>query len=150
MVQVFAGGMAMDEAVGMLSAAAVLVFGIWLVDYSGDATRASGKIRAASVEAAHYAASALASPPAAATSAEIDRHTTRIAERVVGAAAIADCDTADQRFSATAAVHRLPAQPAPAAVTVNVTCPLAVSPLFSDVVSARVAVPVLPGPTRER
>ncbi len=138
----------MDEAVGMLSAAAVLVFGIWLVDYSGDATRASGSIRAASTEAAHYAASAVASPPATATSSEIDRLATGIAERVVGAAAIADCDTTDQRFSATAAVHRLPANTAPAAVTVDVTCPLAVSPLFNDVVSTRVAVPVLPAPTR--
>lgn len=138
----------MDEAVGMLSAAAVLVFGIWLVDYAGNATRASGSIRAASVEAAHYAASAVASPPATATSAEIDRHATGIAESVVGAASLADCDTTDQRFSATAAVHRLPANTAPAAVTVDVTCPLAVSPLFSDVVSTRVAVPVLPAPTR--
>ncbi len=137
----------MDEAVGMLSAAAVLVFGIWLVDYSGDATRASGAIRAASVEAAHYAASALASPPAAATDAEIDRHAAGIAERVVGAAAISDCDTADQRYSVTAAVHRLPARTAPAAVTVDVTCPLAVSPMFSDVVIARVAVPVPPALT---
>ena len=136
----------MDEAVGMLSAAVVLVFGIWLVDYSGDAIRASGAIRAASVEAAHYAASALASPPATATSADIDQHAAGIAERVVGVAAIADCDTADRRFSATAAVHRLPAKTAPAAVTVDVTCPLAVSPLFSDVVSARVAVPVPPVP----
>ena len=37
----------MDESVGMLSVAAVLVFGIWLVDYSGDADprfgRASGQ-----------------------------------------------------------------------------------------------------------
>ena len=140
----------MDEAVGMLSAAAVLVFGIWLVDYSGDATRASGSIRAASTEAAHYAASAVASPPATATSSEIDRLATGIAERVVGAAAVADCDTTDQRFSATAAVHRLPANTAPAAVTVDVTCPLAVSPLFNDVVSTRVAVPVLPAPTRWR
>lgn len=136
----------MDEAVGMLSAAAALVFGIWLVDYSGDATRASGSIRAASVEAAHYAASALASPPAIATSVDIDRHAAGIAERVVGAAAIADCATADQRFSVTVAVHRLPSKPDPAAVTVDVTCPLAVSPLFNDVVSARVAVPVPPVP----
>ncbi len=138
----------MDEAIGMVSAAAVLVFGIWLVDYSGDATRASGSIRAASVEAAHYAASALASPPAATTKAEIDRHAAGIAERVVGAAAIADCDIADQRYNVTAVVHRLPANTAPAAVTVDVTCALAVSPLFSDVVSTRVAVPVLPTPTR--
>ncbi len=138
----------MDEAIGMVSAAAVLVFGIWMVDYSGDATRASGSIRAASVEAAHYAASALASPPASTTQAEVDRHAAGIAERVVGAAAIADCDIADQRYKVTAAVHRLPANTAPAAVTVDVTCPLAVSPLFSDVVSTRVAVPVLPTPTR--
>ena len=136
----------MDEAVGMLSAAAVLVFGIWLVDYSGDATRASGSIRAASVEAAHYASSALASPLATATSADIDRHATGIAERVVGAAAIADCDTADRRFSVTAAVHRLPAQTDPAAVTVDVTCPLAVSPFFTDVVGARIAMPISPTP----
>ena len=136
----------MDEAVGMLSAAAVLVFGIWLVDYSGDATRASGSIRAASVEAAHYAASALASPPATATSADVDRHAAGIAERVVGAAAIADCDTADRRFSVTAAVHRLPAQTDPAAVMVDVTCPLAVSPFFTDVVGARIAMPISPTP----
>jgi hypothetical protein len=128
----------------MLSAAAVLVFGIWLVDYSGDATRASGSIRAAGVEAAHYAASALASPPPGVTSAEIDQHAVAIAERVVGAAAIADCDPADRRYSVTAAVHRLPSKRMPAAVTVDVTCPLAVSPLLSDVVSTRVAVPVAP------
>ena len=132
----------MDESIGMLSVAAVLVFGIWLVDYSGDATRASGSVRAASVEAAHYAASALASPPAAATSAEIDRHAVGIAERVVGAAAFADCDTSDQRYSVTAAAHRLPSKAEPAAVTVDVTCPLAVSPLFTDIVTTRVAVPV--------
>ncbi|WP_420608912.1 hypothetical protein [Candidatus Poriferisodalis sp.] len=136
----------MDESVGMLSVVAVLVFGIWLVDYSGDATRASGSIRAASVEAAHYAAGALAAPPGTATDAEVDRHAAGIAERIVGAAAIADCDTADQRFSATAAVHRLPSTPNPAAVTVDVACPLAVSSLFSDVVSTRVAVPVPPAP----
>ncbi|WP_419911219.1 hypothetical protein [Candidatus Poriferisodalis sp.] len=140
----------MDESVGMLSVAAVLVFGIWLVDYSGDSTRASGSIRAASVEAAHYAASALASPPDTATSAEIDRHAAGIAERVVGAAAIADCDTADQRFSATAAVHRVPSKTEPAAVKVDVVCPLAVSSLFSDVVSTRVAVPVPEDPAAQR
>ncbi len=134
----------MDESVGMLSVVAVLVFGIWLVDYSGDATRASGSMQAASIEAAHYAASTLAAPPAAATFAEIDRHAAGITERVVGAAAIADCDTSDQRFSVTAAVHRLPAQTDPAAVTVDVTCPLRVSPVFTDVVSSRVAVPVQP------
>ncbi len=139
----------MDEAVGMLSAAAVLVFGIWLVDYSGDATRASGSIRAASVEAAHYAASALASPPAATTGAEIDRHAADIAEHVMGATAIADCDSADQRYSVTAAVHRLPSNTEPAAVTVDVTCPLAVSPLFTDTVSTRVAVPIPPAPASQ-
>ncbi|WP_419915243.1 hypothetical protein [Candidatus Poriferisodalis sp.] len=139
----------MDESIGMLSAAAVLVFGIWLVDYSGDATRASGSIRAASIDAAHYAASALASPPAAATDADVDRRAADIAERVVGAAAIASCDSADQRYSVTAAVHRLPSKTEPAAVTVDVTCPLAVSPLFTDTVSARVAVPIPPAPASQ-
>lgn len=136
----------MDESVGMLSVAAVLVVGIWMVDYSGDASRASGSVRAASIEAAHYAASALASPPATTTNAEIDRYAAGIAERVVGAAAIADCDTADQRYSVTAAVHRLPSATEPAAVTVDVTCPLAVSRLFTDTVSTRTAVPIPPAP----
>ena len=130
----------------MLGAAAVLVLGIWLVDYSGDAARASGSIRTASVEAAHYAASALASPPPGATSAEIDQHAATIAERIVGTAALADCDSADERYSITAAVHRLPSERDPAAVTVEVTCPLAVSDLFSDMVITRVAVPVTPAP----
>ena len=135
-------GRLVDESVGMLSVAAVLVFGIWLVDYSGDATSASTSVHAASVEAAHYAASALASPPATATRTGIDQHARGIAERVVGAAAIADCDTADPRFEVAAAVHRLPEDRNPAAISVEVTCPLAVSPLFNDTVSSRVAVPV--------
>ncbi len=131
----------MDESVGMLSAAAVLVFGIWLVDYSGDATRAAGSVHAASVEAAHYAASALSSPPDI-SAAELDGHAADIAARVVGAASVSDCDIADARFDVAAAVHRLPGDPAPAALSVEVTCPLAVSPLFADTVRARVAVPV--------
>ena len=137
----------MDESVGMLAVAAVLVFGIWLVDYSGDATRAAGSVHAASVEAAHYAASALSSPPASATAAELDHHAAGIAERVVAGAAISDCDTADPRFGVTAAVHRLQPDAEPAAVSVDVTCPLAVSPLFTDTVRARVAVPVPEDPT---
>ncbi|MCY4516369.1 MAG: hypothetical protein OXB99_03925 [Acidimicrobiaceae bacterium] len=132
----------MDESVGMLSVVAVLVFGVWLVDYSGDATRAAGSIHAASAEAAHYAASALASPPSGVTAAELDGHATGIANRVVGAAAVSDCDTADPRFGVTAAVHRLPPDAEPAAVSVAVTCPLAVSSIFTDTVSGRVAVPV--------
>ena len=132
----------MDESVGMLSVVAVLVFGIWLVDYSGDSTRASGSIQAASIEAAHYAASALASPPSGATAAELDGHAADIAQRVVGAAAVSDCDTADSRFGVTAAVHRLPNGTEPAAVSVEVTCPLAVSPFFADTVGVQAAVPV--------
>ena len=130
----------MDESVGMLSVAAVLVVGIWLVDYSGDATRASGSVRAASVEAAHYAASALASPPPT-TIVELDSYAADIAERIVGAAAVSDCDTADPRFDVAAAVHRLPEDPNPAGVSVEVTCPLAVSSLFTDTVRVRTAVP---------
>ena len=132
----------MDESVGMLSVAAVLVLGIWLVDYSGDATRASVSVRAASAEAAHYAASALASPPAGTTAVELDGYATDIAGRVVGGAAISDCDTADPQYGVSASVHRLPGRTEPAAVSVLVTCPLAVSPIFSDAVDARVAVPV--------
>ena len=139
----------MDESVGMLSVVAVLVFGIWLVDYSGDATRAAGSVHAASIEAAHYAASALSSPPAGITAAELDGHAADIAARVVGAAAVSDCDTADARFDVAAAVHRLPGDPVPAALSVDVTCPLAVSPLFADTVRARVAVPVPEDPTAE-
>ena len=137
----------MDETVGMLSVVAVLVFGIWLVDYSGDATRAATGVRAASIEAAHYTANAVASPPANVTADELDSHATRVAERFVGAAAMGNCDTTDQRFEVTAEVHRLPAGTRPAAVTVDVTCPLAVSPLFDDTVNARVAVPVPPAPS---
>ncbi len=132
----------MDESVGMLSVVAVLVLGIWLVDYSGDATRAAGSVHAASVEAAHYAASALASPPPGVTDAELDGHAAGIAERVVGAAAVSACDTADARFDVSAAVHRLPGGTRPAALSVDVTCPLAVSPLFADAVRVRAAVPV--------
>ena len=137
----------MDESVGMFSVVAVLVFGIWLVDYSGDATRAAGSVHAASIEAAHYAASALSSPPSGITVAELDGHATDIATRVVGAAAVSDCDTADARFDVAAAVHRLPGDPAPAALSVEVTCPLTVSPLFADTVRSRVAVPVPEDPT---
>ena len=137
----------MDESVGMLSVVAVLVFGIWLVDYSGDATRAAGSVHAASIEAAHYAASALSSPPSGITAAELDGHAADIAARVVGAAAVSDCDTADARFDVAAAVHRLPGDPAPAALSVEVTCPLTVSPLFADTVRSRVAVPVPEDPT---
>ena len=132
----------MDESVGMLSVAAVLVFGIWLVDYSGDAARATASVRAASVEAAQYAASALASPPSGTTDAVLDSHATSIADRVVGAAAISDCDTTDARYGVSASVHRLPGRTEPAAVSVQVTCPLAVSPLFADTVGFRTAVPV--------
>lgn len=137
----------MDEVVGMLSVAAVLVFGVWLVDYSGDATGATSEIRAASIEAAQYAAGALVSPPAGVTAADLDDDATEIAERVIGAAAIGACDMADQRYGVTAAVHRQAGQRNPAAVSVEVTCPLAVSPLFSDTIESRVAVPVVPPPT---
>ncbi|WP_419853943.1 hypothetical protein [Candidatus Poriferisodalis sp.] len=139
----------MDESIGMLSVAAVLVFGIWLVDYSGDAARASTSVHAASVEAAHYAASALASPPST-TIVELDSYAADIAEHVVGAAAVSDCDTADPRFDVAAAVHRLPGSEKPAALSVEVTCPLAVSSLFADTVSTRVAVPVPEDPAAQR
>lgn len=132
----------MDESVGMLSVAAVLVFGIWLVDYSGGASHASVSIEAASVEAAQYAASALASPPPGTTDAALDGHAAAIAERVVGAAAVSDCDTTDQRYRVDASVHRLPGGTEPAAVSVEVVCPLAGSPLFADAVRVRAAVPV--------
>jgi len=132
----------MDESVGMLSVAAVLVFGIWMVDYSGDATRATASVRAASIEAAQYAASALASPPSGTTDAALDGHAAGIAERVVAAAAISDCNTADPSYGVAASVHRLPGLAEPAAVSVQVTCPLAVSPLFADTVRFRAAVPV--------
>ncbi|WP_420439447.1 hypothetical protein [Candidatus Poriferisodalis sp.] len=139
----------MDESVGMLSVVAVLVFGIWLVDYSGDATRASTSVKAASIEAAHYAASALATPPAGATPAELDGYAADIAERVVGAAAVADCDTGDPRFAVIAQTHRISDRDEPAALSVEVSCPLAVSPFFADTVrfSAAVPVPVQPGPS---
>ncbi|WP_419920505.1 hypothetical protein [Candidatus Poriferisodalis sp.] len=138
----------MDESVGMLSVVGVLVLGIWLVDYSGDASRASAGVRAASVEAAHYAASALASPPSGTTSAELSVLATEVAGRVVGAAAIGDCDTTDQRFNVEATVHQLQGVGGPAGVSVEVTCPLSVSSLFSDIVTTRVAVPVPELPTR--
>lgn len=132
----------MDESIGMLSVAAVLVFGIWLVDYSGDAARASASVRAASVEAAQYAASALAAPPTSVARSEVDDHAVGIAESVVGAAAISDCDTADPRYSVAAQAHRLPGSTEPAAVSVDVVCPLAVSSLFGDTVRFHTAVPV--------
>ncbi len=138
----------MDESVGMLSVVGVLVLGIWLVDYSGDASRASAGVHAASVEAAHYAAEALASPPSGTTSAELSRLATEVAGRVVGAAAIGDCDTADQRFNVEATFHQLQGVNGPAAVSVEVTCPLSVSSLFSDIATTWVAVPVPELPKR--
>ncbi|WP_419944430.1 hypothetical protein [Candidatus Poriferisodalis sp.] len=136
----------MDESVGMLSVAAVLVLGIWLIDYSGDAARASVSVRSASVEAAQYAASALASPPSGTTDAALDGHAAGIASRIIGAAAISDCDTADPRYDVSAVIHRLPSGPKPSAVSVGVTCPLAVSPVFADTVRFRTAVPVAKPP----
>ncbi|WP_419864345.1 hypothetical protein [Candidatus Poriferisodalis sp.] len=132
----------MDESVGMLSVATLLVFGIWLVDYSGDATRATASVRAAGVEAVQYAASALASPPPGITDAALDGHAAGIAGRIVGAAAISDCDTTDARYGVSASVHRLPGRTEPVAVSVDVVCPLAVSPLFAETVRFRAAVPV--------
>lgn len=140
------GCWAMDESVGMLSVAAVLVFGIWLVDYSGDAARASVSIRSASVDAAQYAADAIASPPSGVTAAALDAHAAGIAGRVVSAAAVSDCDTSDPRYNVSASAHRLPGSTEPAAVSVEVTCPLAVSPVFADTVRARAAVPVPASP----
>ena len=132
----------MDESIGMLSVAAVLVLGIWLVDYSGDAARASTSVRTASVEAAHYAASALASPPDGVTNAALDSYAAVIAERVVGTAAISDCDTADPEYGVSAAAHRMVGSTEPVAVSVDVVCPLTVSPLFADTVRFQTAVPV--------
>lgn len=126
----------------MLSVAAVLVFGIWLVDYSGDAARASTSVRTAGMEAAQYTASALASPPASVTATALDSHAAAVAERVVGAAAISDCNTSDPDYGVSAAVHRLQGSSQPAAVSIEVTCPLAVSPSFADTVRFRTAVPV--------
>lgn len=132
----------MDETIGMLSVTAALVLGIWLVDYSGDVSRASVTVRSASHEAGEYAAAALAAPPATVTDAQLDRRATEISEQVVSAAAIGNCNVADQRFAVDAEVHRLSAKGQPAAVTVEATCPLSVSPLFRGTVSSRVAVPV--------
>ncbi|WP_419841644.1 hypothetical protein [Candidatus Poriferisodalis sp.] len=132
----------MDESIGMLSVAAVLVFGVWLVDYAGDATRASHSVRAAGIEAAHYAAGAVASPPDGVDAAEMQRAVQAVAERIVGAAAVSDCDTADPGFEVEATVHRLRSDGAPAAVSVEVDCPLSVSPLFADTVRARAAAAV--------
>ena len=132
----------MDESVGMLSVTAALVLGIWLVDYSGDVSRASAGIHSAAVEAAEYTAAALAAPPSNVTHDALEDHAERIAAPVVSAAAIGDCDVADQRFEVTAQVHRRPKAKRPAAVSVEVKCPLSVSPLFTEVVDARVAVPI--------
>ncbi len=136
----------MDESVGLLSVAAVLVLGVWLVDYSGDASHASVSIRAASAEAAQYTASALASPPTGIADVELDAHATAIAERVVAAVAISDCDVADPGYDVSAEVHRLPGSSTPAAISIDVACPLAVSPLFADSIRFRTAVPVPTSP----
>ncbi len=130
----------------MLSVVAVLVLGIWLIDYSGDVSRATAGVRAAGTEAAHYAADALASPPSGITGAQLSDHASQIAERIVGAAAIGQCNTADPNFAVNATAHRLAGVSAPEAVSVEVTCPLRVSPLFTDEVTARVAVPVAARP----
>ena len=139
----------MDESVGMLSVTAALVLGIWLVDYSGDVSRASAGIHSAAVEAAEYTAAALAAPPSNVSHDDLEDHAKRIAEPVVSAAAIGDCDVADQRFEVTAQVHRLPKVKRPAAVSVEVACPLSVSPLFTEVVNARVAVPIPEDPAAQ-
>ena len=139
----------MDETVGMLSVTAALVLGIWLVDYSGDVSRASAGIHSAGMEAAEYAAAALAAPPSGVDNDALDARATAIAEPVVSAAAIGDCDVADQRFEVTAQVHRLPASKRPAAVSVKVDCPLSVSPIFTEVVNARVAVPIPEDPAAQ-
>lgn len=132
----------MDESVGMLSVAAVLVFGIWLIDYSGDATRASASVRSASIEAAQHTADALAAPPPGTTQEALDGLAAGIAERIVGASAISDCATADPGYSVSAAVHHLQGGITPAAISVEVTCPLSVSSLFAGTVHFRSAVPV--------
>lgn len=139
----------MDETVGMLSVTAALVLGIWLVDYSGDVSRASAGVRSAAVEAAEYTAAALATAPTDVSGDEVEGPVARIAEQVVSAAAIGDCDVADQRFEVTAQVHRLPASKRPAAVSVEVDCPLSVSPIFTELVNARVAVPVPEDPAAQ-
>ena len=139
----------MDESVGMLSVTAALVLGIWLVDYSGDVSRASAGIHSAAVEAAEYTAAALAAPPSNVSHDDLEDHAKRIAEPAVSAAAIGDCDVADQRFEVSAQVHRLPKVKRPAAVSVEVKCPLSVSPLFTEVVSARVAVPIPADPAAQ-
>lgn len=139
----------MDETVGMLSVTVALVLGIWLVDYSGDVSRSSTGAHSAATEAAEYTAAALAEPPANTSDDVLKGHATKIAASVVSAAAIGDCDVADQRFEVTAQVHRLPASKRPAAVSVEVDCPLSVSPIFTEVVSARVAVPVPEDPTAQ-
>ncbi len=131
----------MDEAIGMLSVTAALVFGVWLVDYSGDSSRAAASMRSTAVEAAHYAADALYSASADTPGPPVE-HIADIAERVVGAAAISDCDAADPRYSVAADVHRVPGRASPAAVTVEVSCPLRVSSLFVRTVDVHVAVPV--------
>lgn len=132
----------MDESVGMLSVAAVLVMGIWLVDYSGDASRARAGLHAAATEAAHYAASAVATPPASVTGAELDAAASAVARPAAVAAALGDCDTADPRFDVTAQVFRAQPGRPPGAVRVRVQCPVRVSPIFDATVSAEVAVEV--------
>ena len=141
----------MDESVGMLSLSAVLVLGIWLVDYAGDSTRAAAEVRAASAEAASYTARAMSSPPSGLSDSGLDAAASGIAERIVSAATLGDCDTADKRYKVSAKMHRLKASAgasgaASAAVTVEVTCPLAVSPLFADVVRIRTAAPIPESP----
>ena len=140
----------MDESIGMLSVVTVLVLGIWLVDYSGDVSRASAGVRAAGIEAAHYAADSLSSAPSRATPRQLSTYASEIAERIVGAAAIGQCDTSDPDFAVDATIHRLAGSSAPAAVSVDVVCPLLVSPLFTDEITTRVAVPVPPRPELRR
>lgn len=136
----------MDETVGMLSVAGVLVLGMWLVDYAGDATRASTVVRAASIEAAHYAATVVSSSQSGDNAEELHERASEVAERMVGAATLGDCDTTDQRYDVAADVHRLASGIRPVAVSVGVVCPLAVSPLFRDTINTRVAVPILSAP----
>ena len=131
----------MDEAIGMLSVTAALVLGIWLVDYSGDSSRAAVTMHSSAVEAAHAAAAALHS--ASADTLELPgEHIAEIAERVVNAAAISDCDTADQLYGVVTDVHQVAGPASPTAVSVAVNCPLSVSSLFARTVDVHVAVPV--------
>lgn len=111
----------------------VLVFGVWLVDFSGNAGLASAQMSAAASRGADEAVALLADPPDRPSLDTLQLAARQLATGIVDAAAIGICDTISQRYGAT--VQIVDADPNPPAVIVRVACPLRVAPGFKDIVN---------------